>query len=227
MPDLQPQNIGIGLLFPYEDPVDPEEFDIWLQDQDYTSRKGKRDLNVGRTPGGSLAVQGPGPFAVKDNFHVLFNPKAELEGYPDVSFITFKDSEGGDFESISEDVNEFLSEFDFVDISDISQFELTYNGKIRIEKGTHEFSNYFDTDDLEALADLGASKAKGTAAVFESVEANSREDGWYRLLLDTEQTSNPRLWFFKLTLRVDEIGDVDITEINSTIETFIDRSGGD
>lgn len=227
MVELQPNNLGIGLLFPYEQATDPKDLKAWAEEHGFKVQEEHGEIGVGMGPDG-LLVRGPGPFATKNNIHILYNPSADLKGYAESSFITFKDDEGGDFGSVSNSLNEFLESFDGIEPRDIEQHELTYNGKVRISRGEHDISAFYDQSHLDTVSELGAgSGAKGVVSVFESETESATDDGWFAFILDSREISNPRLWSYKLTRRYDPSAGIKIDNIKGTIENIVDRTTGE
>jgi len=220
MTKLNPQNISIGFIFPYNLPVDEGNLANWLTQRDFQLVDSENQASVFQ---GGVRIEG-GPFAVNNQIQVLYEPEADISGFSDSSFITFKTTEDVSYDEIHSYAEDFFNTYEGADFDTLGTVELTYNGIIRVDSGSHDFSNYFNNNKLETLTELGPSDINGAAAVIEP-NINNSENGWFRMVLDTESISNPHIWNLQFQYRVDSLEDLDIDKIETTLKEFIDSSG--
>jgi hypothetical protein len=223
MASLQPQQFAVGVIFPYPEAVQESSLRAWFSQRDFQVLGSERGaLSLG--PEGFQI--GGGSFAEKpdDDLEVLFNQHANLEGFSDCSFVTIRTNAEMNTDQVLSEVTEILDEYGEFNIrSEKSVIELTFVGRIRINRSEHVFSNYFDRTDLDSLNEHFDSPVEGAAARFES-EAEPSEGGYYKFLLDTGQSKNPNLWTYKLNYRVEHEDSIDVDGLSDTIVSFVDQA---
>lgn len=222
MSEIKPREIAFGTIFPYAEAVEESEIESWLEDEGFDIVDGKsQGISIGDA---QISLGGPSPFAQKDGIQVLIDLDAEIEGFADASFVTFKAGEQAKFDAVLDYVDQFWTEYHEFDVeSEAALVEMNYNGRVQIDRGENEFTNYFDSEPLTELDQLAEGGARGTAARFES-DLNKTTSGWFRLLLDSQQARNPRYWAYRLTQRFEDYTEIDGETLQEAITDFVDAS---
>lgn len=220
MADIDPKEFAVGTIFPYPEAFKEDTLTRWFSQSEFEVH----GLDLGEISMGPQGIQIGGPFAEKGNLEVLYNPDSNIDGFAKSSFITIKSVRGADSDAVIDEVREFWKNYEELDISkDFALLEVTYPGQIRIDRSSHDFSNYFDKPDLDALGENFDASVEGAAARFKS-EVSPKEPGYYTFVLDTEQSRNPSVWSFKFQYRVDSLDEIDAEELSETITAFVDRA---
>jgi hypothetical protein len=224
MTEIEPDTLGFGTVFEYPDPLSRNKLNEWLEKNDYDII----EENPGEFALGPEGIQISQPsqegIAQKDNIRILYNPNASLDGFAESSFITVKNAEGADFDSVQSETQRFWEALDEeFQISDqVALLELTYQGRIRIDSQAN-LSYLFDDSVLEGLSALGGSRGEGKTARFES-ELDPRNEGWFKFTIDADHAGNPRVWGFKLVRRFSSYENVSGEEIRESIIEFVDQT---
>lgn len=222
MSRIETDNVSAGTIFPYKEPVSEDEFLEWVTDIGYTvTDNSRRGVSVG--PEGIFVSSSA--VAKDDSLEVLVNSDASLRGFSTSSFITFKDTSGDEFDRVVGDCLKFWNEYSEFDVNnDAACVELILEGRLVIQRGENDFSNYFNSSSLNALSKLSESTPKGVAKVIEPDTRNLQQD-WYRLFIDTIQVDNPRRWGFKFQKRYRSPKTIDENEIIEVLEEHVNNSG--
>ncbi|WP_156037893.1 hypothetical protein [Haloferax prahovense] len=220
VPEFESGSLAIGLIFPYNNPVSSDRLERWLKESGYNmiEPEAQQALNIG--PEG-MSIEGEEGIAQKQGHNILFQPSANLNGFSNSSFITVKNPNNVDFESVLSGFEDLYSWIeDEVNIAeDVATIELTIQGLVRTGKN-YDLSKYFSTETLDLLEEVGGSKAKGLSTKFES-KANPSSSDWYQIVIDTSAVGNPNLWGLQHVLRYDSTNQIDSESILSNIDEFV------
>lgn len=226
MVDLQPEEVALGAIFDYPHPIDAPDLLDWLQDRGFEEDPayGTREYPLeGIEHGYARLTQAR--IASRDSLSILFNPNANLAELPECAFLTVRDEEG-DFSFISDELPEFLDDLTDLDLAaDITVYELTVEGKIRVGSD-HKLNRLFNEGKLDDIhGRLGGPPSCG--AVEFHLESPGAQDEWYRLILDSNAYSNPKLWRVKYVERFDSPGDIGFENVRERVEETVDLCGGE
>ncbi|WP_152418153.1 hypothetical protein [Natrinema limicola] len=223
MPNFETGNLALGLIFPYQNPVSDDRLNDWMDENNYNPivQDSPRALNIG--PSG-LEVEGEEGVGKKDGLRLLYQSSANLNGFPNSSFITIKNTEQIEFDPVISDAKSIYSWLDeYIDVDEeIVSRELTIEGLLRVGRD-HDLSNYYSGETFDLLESVGGSSAKGVTVQFES-SAKPDSNDWYRILLDGKSAGNPNLWSMKMTLRYDDIDEIDQESVLSSIDELISHT---
>lgn len=223
MPQFESGSLAIGFIFPYQNPVSKSRLDDRLEEQDFEliEEESQQGLSIG--PGG-VEVVGEEGIAKRGDLHILYQPSANLNGFPNSSFLTIKNTESVDFESVltvSENIETWLDNEIGV-LRDVATFEQTIEGLVRTGPD-YNLTEFFNSETLELVGALGDDPAEGITAGFES-EADPDSNEWYRMLIDQDAVGNPHLWRMKIVTRYESLSDISEDVVISPLDDLIEHT---
>lgn len=223
MPQFESGTLAVGFIFPYQNPVSRSRLNEYLINRDFEliDEESQQGLSIG--PGG-VEIEGEEGVARRDDLRILYQPSANLNGFPNSSFLTAKDSESVEFETVlsaAEDIESWLD--DEIDVlRDVSTFELNIEGLVRTSP-EYNLTEFFDSDTLDLVGEIGNHPSEGITARFES-EAEPDSNDWYRLMIDQDAVGNPHLWGTKLVTRYGRLSDISEEVVMDPLDDLIEHT---
>jgi hypothetical protein len=226
MPQFESGTLAVGFIFPYQNPVSKSRLDDWLDEKNFKliEEESQRGLSIG--PRG-VEVEGEEGIAKRDDMRILYQPSANLNGFPNSSFLTAKNSEAVDFETVLGTVGNIKTWLDDeVDVlQDVATFESTIEGLVRTGRG-YDLTEFFNSETLELVGAIGDHPAEGITARFES-EADPDTNDWYRLLIDQDAVGNPNLWGTKIVTRYGQLSEISEDTVITPVDNLIGHTMGE
>ena len=229
MANIESQDMALGTIFGYQEEISNiNAFLEWLSEDhnfDVPDPQGETISVVQGQPMFHRGISLPGTIARKDNIEIIYNPKADLAGNLNKSsFVTVKDSQATDFDDIK-DATEVIHRYfnDHGYMNDFAVYEITHEGKIRIEE-SNDSSAYFNREKLDEISQIFGTNANGNVARFEGDEDIDEPVDWFRMLINTNPTGHEKKWQFKIVERYNNVSDIDLQEINESLVRVIGLS---
>lgn len=222
MVEVNLNSFSVGTIIQYSQAFSEPALADQLKEQDYDIKdRDEQGLNIG--PQG--VSFGPNPvFAAKDDFQILLNQNADLDGLASSSFVTVKDERRGDYQAVLDEVKKLWEDYDDIDIaSECDLVELTMSGYVRVDPDIHSISELVHVDKIESLTESNENGHKGSVV---HVQGNKSKDdpGWYRLQLNADAIDNPRRWAFKIIRRYETYKEIDVDFLTDSIESTVDNT---
>lgn len=223
MPTIRATSLAIAAIFSYPEPLTRSEVVEMARDLDFnTGNEGA--ISFGPE---ELGIQGQSVrIGQKGRYAVAYHPRTNLKHYGQCAFLTVKDEQGADADSVLAEMQEMVEKLEETDLLDqIEFYEVTLEGRIRVGS-EYDLSSTINSSFKEELENAHGSTGRIGAVRLTSgpVDYSDETRTYYQLLLDSEETNNPQVWVTKYVRRYDKLGDYKKGDMNSDLLAVVDAA---
>lgn len=207
---------SIGIIFNYPNPMAKRDIVEKLK-KDFKIFE-EQKLTIEKTI--EVNVNLSNKIAEKDNVSIIYNPHANITGFPKCSFITVK-IDGEDFKNLFSNTEKIMKLLKSLKVDDqISCFELVMEGRAKVNS-EYLVSKFFNTSSLELFKKSFESEPIGNALKIES-DIPPNNAGWFRFILDTSFADNPNFWGIRFVKRFKSTAEIKMDSIKKNLISIIE-----
>jgi len=227
MPDFETGTLAIGTIFKYQNPLSQQRLLNWLESKDFEPLDQESQQHLAFGPEG-VSMEGEEGFAKLEDIRVLYNAQANLERYPEASFITHKNVKKVELSGPKQKTKNLVSwiEEDVQIKEDIKFFELTIDGVVRKKESRNSVDEFVNDSVKERLEESYGGPFEGTAIRGQATDDVKPKD-WYKIMIDDKGPRNPHISQLKVVWRTENLDNFTEAVIDEKIDSLLEMGGND